>query len=130
MSQGFTCPYCGCVDTHADDCGYYVSPPIKRIAVSNPKLSVYGKYEQACARIRELEAEDIKSAKEIDGYRSSCDAHLSRITHLEAAIRQACSDMGCFCESDPPDGSCPMHRLEAALAPKEPTAMDRGGEHG
>jgi len=109
--------------------------------VSNPKLSVYGKYEQACARIRELEAE-VKTLKHIilvDNekdrlgiriaqleasveyhkgmavkWESEAKADLVRITELETALRKIDDDtVDCR-------GEVCRHIARAALAPKEP----------
>jgi hypothetical protein len=40
---------------------------------------------------------------------------LSEYERLRAAIIKACSDMGCYCETDPADKTCSMHVLEQAL---------------
>jgi hypothetical protein len=48
------------------------------------------------------------------------------VERLRAAIRKACSEMGCYCKSDPPDGSCPMHQLEKALGSADAGSQ---GEH-
>ena len=39
---------------------------------------------------------------------------VERLAELRAAIYQACSDMGCFCD-EPADGECPMCQLEKKL---------------
>jgi len=39
---------------------------------------------------------------------------------LRGTITSICAEQGCSCESDPPDGTCWAHRLEAALAGEEP----------
>ena len=40
---------------------------------------------------------------------------VSEIERLRTEMREACSDMGCFCKDDKPDDKCPMCLLEKAL---------------
>jgi hypothetical protein len=65
-----------------------------------PVDALLDKYE---ARIRELEAEDIESAKEVDGYRARSESLLARIAALEAIIARndttesfKCSECGAW----------------------------------
>jgi hypothetical protein len=76
--------------------------------------------------IEKLEAENSEwAAKSIER-----ESHLAIANadneRLRAAICKACSEMGCYCKSDPPDGSCPMHQLEKALGSADAGSQ---GEH-
>jgi len=93
--------------------------------VSNPKLSVYGKYEQACARIRELEAERTLLLEHVDKWQSAFDDQCKRMRELEAALtdlEMAVSDL--MREEDfevSETLSTALDIARAVLAPKEPT---------
>ena len=79
--------------------------------MSNPRLSVYGKYEQACARIRELEAENARLNMEMAAYRQGC-------TKEDAAAMQAVMR------------ALEDEKIARAADAKDGSAVDRGGEHG
>jgi hypothetical protein len=66
-------------------------------------------------------------ANHICGPESSCDMECVQqavYDELVTAARDACSEMGCYCESDPPERTCVMCRLGALVSSQSDAAAE------